>query len=129
MVMRFIQCGVRFSLLGVALTVAACQPASPVSASRVLATVTVPLAPAPVVAAATQEPEAATPGPAVKSLEWKSVPCTRLAVNESIWVETNVTPTDALFLTVGNALNTLGGSCNPTALIPAALPKQPAVAW
>ena len=113
-----------------ALSLASCTPVAPPPSSRPLPSTAGPLTKtvAPIVAppvTVSDEPEPQ----AVKSLDWPLVPTTRVALHQNIWFETERKPAEAAALTIGAALNALGGAGNPAGLVPAALPKQPVVAW
>jgi hypothetical protein len=63
------------------------------------------------------------------SLPWESMPTTRVAVGQSIWLETVKSPDAALSSTLTEALALVGGSCSPSHPFVASLPRQPAVTW
>lgn len=101
----------------VALCLPACQPApvAKTNATTHLSPVTVS-EPSPVL----QD---------IKPLPWKRVPTTKVAVGQSIWLETVKSPEAALASLVSEAMQSVGGNLalgNPLAQ---ALPKQPAVTW
>src|SRR4051812_48413753 len=108
----------RFIVLFGLLALPACKPQSAPPAST-------PAAPAPAETGFQDDPPAppakATP---VTTLDWPPVPTTRIYLGESVWLETTRPPADAVALTVGNALNTLGASFSAPDLLSAALPKQ-----
>jgi hypothetical protein len=110
-----------------ALLVTSCIPAPPPPTSRLVTSPTAAPVAAPVTEMVATKSEPAPPS--VPSLDWPRVPTTRIALHQNIWIETARTPQDAAALTIGNSLAILGGSVNPPALLPAALPKQPVVAW
>jgi hypothetical protein len=115
----------RVMTFGVVLLLTSCTPPPPPASRLLTSPATTPVA--PTVAQATA-PAAPIPQ-AVKSLDWPLVPTTRIALHHNIWIESAKTPTDAAALALGNCLTILGGSFDAAALLPAALPKQPIVAW
>lgn len=116
----------RCMLLLAALSLSACQPPRPPATSATPAGTTAPVEVTP---AAAQDAPAPVPPEVVKAPEWKRVPTTRVCLHENIWFDSIRTPEQAAALTVGDALNSLGGFCNPVGLLPAALPKNTPVAW
>lgn len=98
-----------------ALCLPACQPAPvPHTSSKAVAS---PSATTPVVTAE------------VIPLPWKLVPTSKVAVGQSIWLETVKTPEVALASLVGEAMQSVGSNLAVGNVLAQVLPKQPAVTW
>ena len=63
------------------------------------------------------------------ALSLVSVPVTRVAVGQNIWLETVRNPEHVAASTIGDALNGLGLHMAPMTSLSSGLPRQPVIAW
>ncbi len=110
----------RWSVLVLPVALAACQPTVPPSSSATSI---------PGAVQFVQDKNSAPMKDVPKELHLQKVLASRVAIGESIWLETQRTPETACSLVIGDALNILGSSLAAGAALPARLPKQPPVAW